>query len=216
AGSRWARQGMEPILPELGMQVLAQVLRRGAAHLTILPIDWSTYLRARGAQPPLLAEIAREAQAKSHKPAAKTAAPVLLQQLEGAAPDQQRQIVIDFIRDQARMVFQLTPDYPIDQRQSFNELGLDSLMAVELRNALGSSVNTTLPATLLFDYPTFEAVADYILRDVLALTATAADTAAAAAQAQAEQAEQTALAELDELSDEEAEALLAAELNNLR
>ena len=46
----------------------------------------------------------------------------------------------------------LGPDLPL------SDAGLDSLMAVELRNTLGAAVGRTLPATLLFRYPTIDAL----------------------------------------------------------
>ena len=48
----------------------------------------------------------------------------------------------------------------------FLQLGLDSLMAVELRNALAEALGRTLPATLLFKYPTLEALGDFVLSQV--------------------------------------------------
>jgi pyruvate/2-oxoglutarate dehydrogenase complex dihydrolipoamide acyltransferase (E2) component len=51
------------------------------------------------------------------------------------------------------------------------ELGLDSLMAVELRNALGRRAGVTLPSTLAFDHPTSAAIAKYLLDEVPAFKA---------------------------------------------
>src|SRR4029079_1569202 len=51
-------------------------------------------------------------------------------------------------------------------RQPLQELGLDSLMAVELRNALSEVLGQTLPATLMFDYPTVEVLSGYLSRHV--------------------------------------------------
>ena len=42
-------------------------------------------------------------------------------------------------------------------------MGLDSLMAVELRNAVSDAVATPLPATLLFDYPFVTAIAAFLM-----------------------------------------------------
>jgi hypothetical protein len=46
-------------------------------------------------------------------------------------------------------------------------MGLDSLMAVELRNALSALLERSLPATLLFDYPTIDGIAHYLAGEVL-------------------------------------------------
>lgn len=218
---RWSKQGMDLIIPEQGVQALERVLRQSSVHLAVLPMDWAAFFSSMaGGQPPLLTEMARYLEKtrktqlqKQVKPAAAQEAG-LLQKLAETAPDKRRSLVVDYIREQARVVFGLAPDFAIDPRQSFNELGLDSLMAVELRNALSNSFKAMMPATLLFDYPTINAVADYLLQNVLALEE------APAAQPEPAQAEPDvpveAVSELEELSDEEAEALLMDELLNLK
>lgn len=90
------------------------------------------------------------------------------------------------------------PDWrAIDQRQPLNELGLDSLMSVDLRNRLGAGlgVGRSLPATLVFDHPTIEALATYLARSV-----PGGDEVAPA-----KAAEET----IDDLSEEEVERLFA-------
>ncbi len=47
------------------------------------------------------------------------------------------------------------------------EQGVDSLMIVEMRNKFNREAKTTLPMTLLFNYPTLKKVADYMLAEVL-------------------------------------------------
>ena len=61
------------------------------------------------------------------------------------------------------------PLAPSIRAHRLDELGLDSLLAIELRNALARSLGRSLPATLLFDYPTLDALTDYVMCDVLAL-----------------------------------------------
>ena len=48
-------------------------------------------------------------------------------------------------------------------------MGLDSLMAIELKNRLEHDLKVTLPATLIFEYPTIHELAEYILHDLLGL-----------------------------------------------
>ena len=53
-------------------------------------------------------------------------------------------------------------DLALERARPLAELGLDSLMAVELRNALGRLVGRTLPTSLVFDYPTAEALTSFL------------------------------------------------------
>jgi len=85
-------------------------------------------------------------------------------------------------------------------------------MTIELKNRLQVSVGQSLPSTLVFDYPTVVALADYIERNVLSV----APEPEAAAGAEKQQEEQRqAVSELKEMSDSEAEAVLAKELSEL-
>jgi len=64
----------------------------------------------------------------------------------------------------------------------FTDLGMDSLMALEIRRALEGSLDCSLPATIAFEYPTVDALANYLLHEVLALSTPAPYLLAEAAQ----------------------------------
>jgi hypothetical protein len=61
----------------------------------------------------------------------------------------------------------------VDPHKALRDLGLDSLMAIDLHNAVVAGVNKALPQTALFDHPTLDALARYLLDDVLSLGAPA-------------------------------------------
>jgi hypothetical protein len=87
---------------------------------------------------------------------------------------------------------------------------MDSLMTIELKNRLQISVGRTLPSTLVFDYPTVVALADYIERNVLAVEPER-ETISGARKPEEEQSQ--TVSDLKEMSDLEAEAVLAKELS---
>jgi acyl carrier protein len=103
-------------------------------------------------------------------------------------------------------VLGLDAERALDPGMPLGELGLDSLLAVELRNALATALERTLPATLLFDHPTVDALTDHLLGELLtAGHPETADSGGASAQAAS-----TMVASIEDLSDEEVERQLAS------
>jgi NAD(P)-dependent dehydrogenase (short-subunit alcohol dehydrogenase family) len=202
------RQGMELIRPEAGLRALEAALSLGAPQVGILPIaDMAQFGRRHGVDLPLLAEILESATEPSPT-AGPDVASAITGRLASAPEGKRRAMLLDFVRDQARQLLGLDPSQPVNPHQALSELGLDSLMAVELGNLLGAGLDCSgsLPATLLFDYPTAAAVTDYLAGEVLGW-----DARAEAADETTTTAEDE-LAEIAELSDEEAEELLLQEL----
>ncbi|MFF5720925.1 SDR family NAD(P)-dependent oxidoreductase [Streptomyces buecherae] len=86
---------------------------------------------------------------------------------------ERRRLVLGVVREQVAGVLGYAQPGVIEAGQSFTELGLDSLTAIELRNRLASTVGVRLPATLVFDYPTSEALADFLIRELMGEVASA-------------------------------------------
>jgi SAM-dependent methyltransferase len=88
----------------------------------------------------------------------------LVGRLTEALPDERRELLVDFVREAIARVLRLANPSRIRRDQPLLELGFDSLMAVELRNALrqGLALESKLPATLVFDHPNVTAIATHL------------------------------------------------------
>jgi acyl carrier protein len=87
-----------------------------------------------------------------------------LGELERVPPARREQMLLTLVGEHVARVVGAPSAEAIDPDQPLNELGLDSLMAVELRNRLGAGLGLgrSLPATLVFDYPTMTALSRYL------------------------------------------------------
>ncbi|HEV2129939.1 MAG TPA: acyltransferase domain-containing protein, partial [Longimicrobiaceae bacterium] len=127
-----------------------------------------------------------------------------------AAPHEREDLLVEYVRRHIAALLRLDSPQLVERRGRLMELGLDSLMAVELRSRLsrGLPLAEPLPATLVFDYPTVEAIVQLLSRRLDSPT----PPEPAGSVATAETAVDSAPEELDGLTDEEVEARLLARL----
>jgi acyl transferase domain-containing protein len=207
---RLLQQGFRLFKPHEGLAALGTLLRRGdlPPQVGVLRVDWKRFGAQSKSGHAFFAELAAAAPAPE---SATIQASEWLTRLQEAAPSIRKGLLLEYIRVQAVRALGLDSSFGIDPRQPLQTLGLDSLMAVELRNLLGGGLQLkrSLPATLVFDYPTSEALAGYLEKELFAAEAQAA------AQQEAEQEQQAALEEVAAMSEEDAEAALLEELKLL-
>lgn len=86
-----------------------------------------------------------------------------LQRLERSGESARRELMLSTLIQRTREALELSENVIVDPDQPLQQLGLDSLLAVELRNELSLISGKTLPATLLFDYPTLTAITQFLL-----------------------------------------------------
>ncbi len=205
---RLREQGMNFIRPHKGTEVLGRLMQYPRPQVIVAPINWAKMAEQFSVTgiPPLFANVIRLA------PEEETAAggASLLEQLEALAPDKRGEALVAAVRDQVIRVLGLDPAQPLGAHQNLVQIGMDSLMAVELSNRLKNMIGKTLPATLAFQYPTIQALCEYLSKDVFSHLGDGAQTAPqGAAAAGLEQEEAARLLEnLDALSDDEVDELL--------
>ncbi|WP_196763959.1 type I polyketide synthase, partial [Mycobacterium avium] len=107
----------------------------------------------------------------------------LLQRLEGLPEDEQQAVLLDLVRSNIATVLGSSSPEAIHPDRAFQELGFDSLTAVEMRNRLKAATGLALSPTLIFDYPNSAALAGYMYRE---LVGTSEQPTAAAAPGEAE------------------------------
>ena len=86
----------------------------------------------------------------------------LAQRLHGLSTEQQQAVLRDLVRSHIATVLGAPTAEDINPDHNFQDLGLDSLTALELRNRLKTATGLTLSPTLIFDYPTPTTLADYL------------------------------------------------------
>ncbi|ARQ72082.1 hypothetical protein CAG99_00555 [Streptomyces marincola] len=164
-GAQLRRRGLSPMEPRLALEALDHAIRDDQPDLVVADIDWSRFVVGFTAARPsqLLADIpeARRAAAESETVAA-GADSELAERLATATAAERVAILRDIVRTQAALVLGHSGPEAVEADRAFRDLGFDSLTAVELRNKLSAATGLRLPATVVFDHPTSEALADYL------------------------------------------------------
>ena len=176
-------RGVQTLSPTDALAGMAAVLAAAGAdgppQEVVARIDWARFLPIylQAGRRALLSEVAREVpdSGPASGPSGSTA---LVGRLTAAPVGQRRKLVLNYLREAVAEITRVDVA-EVREEAGFFDLGMDSLMAIELRRRLEQGVGAELPATLAMDYPRLSDVADYLLGDVLNLNERSAERTAA-------------------------------------
>jgi acyl carrier protein len=139
----------------------------------VMPVAWGTFLKQFPAGVPsrfeMLAPATPEsddaslasASSSAHAVDSSNAAAAILA-LRALAPNNRQRRLQQMLRDTLAAVLGFGASVELGPREKYFDLGMDSLLSVEFRNRLQQTFSIALPATLAFDYPTLETLAERI------------------------------------------------------
>ncbi|MET8878436.1 type I polyketide synthase [Nocardia sp. NPDC004604] len=160
---RMARSGLAAMGSATGMELFDTALRSGAPALVPAVLRLDRFKDHTGAAPALFRDLmsvpGKRAAASAHGYG-------FTQRLQSLPPEQRRNEISRLVEAEVGAVlgFASRQDVPLDR--AFNEIGFDSLTAVELRNRLKAVTGLSLTAGLVFDYPTVTALTDHLIEQL--------------------------------------------------
>ncbi|KFG31549.1 putative polyketide synthase, partial [Toxoplasma gondii FOU] len=176
-GERLERAGFRGISNKVGVEVTEAVVSQGTTGDFVVACQefiWPRFvMRYRGCLPAIFEEQTRSVtvRMRDERSSRQAAGPEMHQESAFAsmAPDELRALIQATVSGAAKQVLGTAEEPPADA--PLQALGIDSLGAVEFRNAVQDAFDIRLSATLLFDYPSVQAVSDHLWSMVRAKTA---------------------------------------------
>jgi acyl transferase domain-containing protein len=210
--ARFNKSGFGVLEPDVGLAAFDWLLPRAGGYRIVMPVDWAAVQRnADSARAPALFQEVWPAAASSAKRDGKQA---LTAALSSARPEERRALLTRYVQETVAARLNLENPAVVGARKRLFDLGVDSLVSVELRNIFQKDLHHTLATTVMLDYPSVEALAEYFLSGVLKLD----DGSRRDAEAPVKSARETAASlseQVGHLSEQEVEALMLERLKEL-
>ena len=165
--------GVRTLSPAEGLEGMAELIAASAPHGILARVDWARFLPLHNLQRKrsFLAHMEREVPETATGAIAGVTTP-LIDELKAAPIQQRKVLVLDYLRNTVADVTKIDRA-EIRDDIGFFDLGIDSLMAVQLHRKIERGFGRELPVTLAMDHPYLSEVAEYLLSDVLGLSAPA-------------------------------------------
>jgi acyl carrier protein len=191
---------LEEITPETGFPILEGLLEAGCVQACVLPVrSWPSFFAAR--RDLACQKFFSRVNSLAAVPGKTELEPAMRTKLEQEPMLNRRRLLLEHLNRLAALVLGLAASTRTEESVALRDIGLDSLMSVELRNAIALSLEQRFPATLVLDHPTLGTLADYILNEIFAV-------------AEKDPGQGAGMPfEIADLSETEAESLLLAELD---
>jgi acyl carrier protein len=193
--------------PKLALEVMQRLLSETATQVVSLPVNWSKYheFYGVGTEPPLLSDLANQGAFVPSQAAhsVETRSAIL-----DAAPADRGQLLQSYVTEQVARVLGLSPSQ-LDIQQPLTNLGLDSLMAVELKNRISANLGVNVPMVKFLQGFSVAQAASQLLEQLTAEVDNPSAIRPLAREHENDQSDKNLLANIDELSDEQVNSMLA-------
>jgi acyl transferase domain-containing protein/acyl-CoA synthetase (AMP-forming)/AMP-acid ligase II/acyl carrier protein len=160
-----APHGMKSITNKQGLEMLGRLLRQGSPQVAVMPFDWQEWrvYHPAAAEARLLAHlISGEAGSSQRKTHSSDNGALNYKTLLAAEPERQQQMLEVYLSDHMAKALGIS-ESEVDTHQSLINLGIDSLMAVELKNRVEVELGVTLPMIRLLQGPSIAQLATTLL-----------------------------------------------------
>ncbi len=163
-----AQQGIGAIAPKKGIQALVQILsqahaRTEAAQLGVVPINWSQFWQQNRDLDPFFSSFVDRQPASSLASTKRvTDSANWIEQLAKLPKRRHSTFLSQALQTAVSNVLALPAHKQIEPTMSFFDMGMDSLMAVELKNQLDIRLGKPIASTVIFEYPTIQALATHL------------------------------------------------------
>ncbi|KUL39394.1 type I polyketide synthase, partial [Actinoplanes awajinensis] len=159
------RRGLTPMAPARALAALATAVGAGDDQVVVADVRWADFLPLFTAvrDRPLFARLTPEAAIPAGLATADRPGTGLTARLAPLTLAERHRTVLDLVRADVATVLGHASAAAIAADRAFQDLGFDSLTAVELRNRLQATTGLTLPATLVFDYPDADRLTTFVL-----------------------------------------------------
>ncbi|MBG1264427.1 SDR family NAD(P)-dependent oxidoreductase [Nostoc sp. BAE] len=148
-------RGIGAIAPDQGIDILEYLLTQSSAQVGVVPVNWSELL-TQGLSSPLFTDFQTQAPSPIHQTSQ------LIQQLTSLGLSDRISLLINYLQTEVGKVLGLPPSQLPNTQVGFFDMGMDSLMMVELRSRLEATLNKVIASTVLFEHPTIQSLAHHI------------------------------------------------------
>jgi NAD(P)-dependent dehydrogenase (short-subunit alcohol dehydrogenase family)/acyl carrier protein len=169
-GREFAPHGMGTFAPEQGLEALGRLMRQDATEVCVMPIDWRQWSQYHptASQSPVLAHLIEDdpgqtAAAHDNSP---TNSRLSREELASARPEARAAMLEDALRQQVATVLKLSPSR-INSQTPLIHLGIDSIMAIELKNRIESMLGIAVPIVTFLQGPSISSIASQMVEQLM-------------------------------------------------
>jgi acyl carrier protein len=160
---RLSQSGLMPIDLTDGLSMLSDIIGAAPANISVIPARWQDYLKNYyfGKASPYLSALTGTPNATDER----NEEPDFLARVQKLPPAARQKTVQQAILKEIERVMSLDTGVGFDIERPLQELGLDSLMAIDIRNGLGRLLGSTLPTAILYKHPSVAELTAFIMED---------------------------------------------------